>query len=290
MQLIKNKGITNMNTKRFISIILCILICLSMCACGLINKPEPETTTKRPEVRVTFPEGYTVLQIANLLEEKEVCSAAEFMDACKTIPEGYENLICPESADNKIFILEGYVFPDTYDFFVGEGAKNALSRFLSNAKSKVSDEYFARADELGMSMYEVFTLASIIQSECSNPEEMANVSSVFHNRLEKAASGFPYIGSDVTRQYIGVKMKEYIEKNGLDYDALFGAYCTNDGYDLKTMGLPTGPVCNPGSSAIKAALYPSDTDYLYFFTDKNGGFHYNMTLAKHQSEYNNLQK
>lgn len=224
------------------------------------------------------------MQISELLEEKGVCSAADFQEACKTVPEGYQTLV-GELDETRVFVLEGYIFPDTYDFYVGEGAKNALSRFLANTKSKITQDHFDRADELGMTMNEVITFASVIQSEAGINSEMTNVSSVFHNRLAKQASGFPYIGSDVTRHYIEKKMAHYIETNELDYDALFAAYCTNDGYELKTQGLPNGPICNPGLSAVNAALWPSDTDYLYFFTDPDYGFHYNKTLSAHQSEY-----
>lgn len=267
-------------------IIASFLICtflITLTSCGTHKEPQ-NTTTATPTVRITFPEGYTVIQISELLEENGVCSAADFQEACKTVPESYATLV-GDIDEMHIFALEGYIFPDTYEFYVGEGAQNALSRFLSNTKNKITQKYFDRAEELGLTMNEVFTLASVIQSEASVTSEMANVSSVFHNRLAKQASGFPYLGSDVTRHYIEKKMAEYIETNQLDYDALFEAYCTNDGYSLKTQGLPSGPICNPGISAVNAALWPSDTDYLYFFTDKDNNFHYNKSLSAHQSEY-----
>lgn len=272
-----------------LSLVLAMTFLFMLSSCQKIEK-EPETTTAVPTVKVTFPEGFTLLQIAERLEENGVCSAADFIEACKNVPEGYENLLGGITPENRIFMLEGYIFPDTYEFYVGENAKNALSRFLSNTKSKITQEYFDRADELGMTMNEVFTLASVIQSEASVSSEMPSVSAVFHNRLKRANNGFPYIGSDVTRQYIEAKMKAYIEENQLDYDALFGAYCTNDGYDLKIKGLPNGPVCNPGLSAIKAALYPTESEYLYFFTDKEGKFHYNTSYSAHQSQYNSYYR
>ncbi len=260
---------------RIISISLLISTLVLFSACGLLSPKEEEPeTTATPTVKVTFPEGFTVIQIAERLEENGVCSANEFMELCKTVPEGYNALLGDIDTENKIFALEGYIFPDTYEFYVGEGAKNALSRFLDTTRSRISIEYFDRAEELGLTMNEVFTLASIIQSECGVPSEMGNVSSVFHKRLENQANGFPYLGSDVTRHYIEKKMKSYIEENDLDYDSLFAAYCTNNKYPLKTQGLPSGPICNPGMAAIEAALWPSETDYLYFFTDKEGNFNY----------------
>ena len=225
------------------------------------------------------------MQISELLEKNKVCSAVDFQNACKTVPEKYKELTGNISAENRIFVLEGYLFPDTYEFYVGESVNNVLDRFLKNTASKISPEDIARAKEINMTMNEVMTLASIVQCEAGVASEMPSVSAVFHNRLEKSASGFPYIGSDVTRHYIEKKMKTYINENELDYDSLFAAYCTNDGYDLKTQGLPNGPICNPGYSAIKAALYPAEEDYLYFFTDPQGEFHYNTSFRKHQTEY-----
>ena len=121
---------------------------------------------------------------------------------------------------------------------------------------------------MGYTLDQALTLASIIQSEASDPENMPMVSSVFANRL-KPGSGFGYLGSDVTRHYIEREMKAYIEEQGMDYDALFGAYCTNDGYSLKTTGLPAGPICNMGKAAIEAALNPAESKYYYFFTDND---------------------
>ena len=260
-----------------------LILSFALTSCG-IKKDEP-TTTAVPTVKVTFPEGYTVLQISELLEKNKVCSAEDFQNLCRTVPENYKTLIGEPRTTNVIFPLEGYLFPDTYEFYVGESAQSVLERFLSNTKSKLTEEHFKRAEELGMTMNEVITFASVIQSEAGVNSEMADVSAVFHNRLERQASGFPYIGSDVTRHYIEKKMKPYIEENELDYNALFADYCTNDGYDKKTQGLPKGPICNPGLSAINATLNPSDADYLYFFTDPDGGFHYNHSLSKHQTEY-----
>lgn len=275
--------------KKYICIILSLTFCFLLTACGS-GKSSDEQTTAIPTVKITFPEGYTILQISEKLEQNNVCSADEFRELCKTVPEGYSALLGDIDTSNKIFALEGYIFPDTYEFYVNEGAKNALSRFLSNTRSKITVSYFDRAKELGMSMNEVFTLASVIQSECGIAEEMPKVSSVFHNRLQNQNNGFPYLGSDVTRHYIEKKMKSYIEENGLDYDTLFASYCTNDSYSLKTGGLPAGPICNPGLSAINAALWPDDDEYLYFFTDNDGAFHYHKTYSEFQRDWNSISK
>ena len=151
----------------------------------------------------------------------------------------------------------------------------------------ISDEDLAKVNSMGYTLDQALTLASIIQSEASDPENMPMVSSVFANRL-KPGSGFGYLGSDVTRHYIEREMKAYIEEQGMDYDALFGAYCTNDGYSLKTTGLPAGPICNMGKAAIEAALNPAESKYYYFFTDNDWNYYYNETLSGHQSQWNQL--
>lgn len=269
--------------KKLIALLLAFSMLFAFAACG--EEEETDTTTVDPTVNVTIPEGYTVLEIAELLETSNVCSAVEFLNACNTVPAGYEDLLSGSDTEGRVFLLEGYLFPDTYNFYKGSSVSTVIDTMLKNTLSKLTDTYYDRATELGYTMDEVLTFASVIQGECSISSEMANVSAVFHNRLENSGS-FPYIGSDVTRHYIEDEvMERYISQTGMDYDTLFGNYCTNDSYDLKTSGLPIGPINNPGLSAIEAALYPGDTDALYFFTDPDGNFHYNSSFSAHQSEY-----
>ena len=238
-------------------------------------------------VTVTFPEGSTVLDIAEKLEKNNVCSAADFEAVCSKVPEGYDRLFEGVTEENRVFVLEGYLFPDTYEFYKEEGAEKAAKRFLDNMNAQITDDDLAKAKARGYTLDQALTLASVIQSEASDPANMPMVASVFVNRL-KEGSGFPYLGSDVTRHYIERKMKAYIEANGLDYNTLFGAYCTNDGYTYKTTGLPAGPICNMGKSAIEAALSPAESNYYYFFTDNDWNYYYNETLSGHQTQWNQL--
>lgn len=237
---------------------------------------------------ITFPEGSTVLSIANSLEKHGVCKAADFEKACTTVPSGYDRLFQNYDPSGRVFALEGYLFPDTYEFYLGENVNMAVGRFLDNANAKITDQDIADAKAMGYTIDQMLTLASIIQTEASDPNQMPKVSSVFHNRLNSPA--FPYIGSDVTRKYIEVKCKDYIQTHGLDYNTLFGNYCTNDGYTYKRKGLPIGPVCSCGTNAIHAALHPDKDKYLYFFTDPQGGYHYNVHLTDHQLQYAKAQK
>lgn len=126
-----------------------------------------------------------------------------------------------------------------------------------------------------MTIDEVVTLASVIQAECSYPSEMANVSGVFHNRLDDPAN-YPKLQSDVTIFYIRDEILPYAGSDTEDfYDQLYNTYIHS--------GLPVGPICSPGEDALKAALYPTDHDYYYFITDKESNFLYAETLAEHNA-------
>lgn len=284
------------HTRRVITVCVVVILLLAILAGVFVGVRKHVRTERRAAaeqalqeriVKVNFPEGSTVLDIAAKLEKNGVCSADEFETVCTTIPVGYDRLFQGVTPDNKVFVLEGYLFPATYEFYKGEGADKAVKRFLDAMNRNVSDEDLAKAAEKGYTLEQALTLASVIQSEASDPQNMPMVSSVFTNRL-KPGSGFPYLGSDVTRHYIERKMKDYISEKGLDYNALFGAYCTNDSYQYKTTGLPVGPICNVGTDALAAALNPATSNYYYFFTDNDWNYHYNETLSGHQGEWQKL--
>ncbi len=271
-------------TRRIITIAVAAVLLLAILAGVLVNvrnnrrearQAAAEKALQERIVKVTFPEGSTVLDIAQKLEENNVCTADEFEAVCTKVPEGYDRLFADVTTDNKVFVLEGYLFPSTYEFYKEEGAEKAVKRFLDATNKQITDEDLAKVNSMGYTLDQALTLASIIQSEASD------------NRL-KPGSGFGYLGSDVTRHYIEREMKAYIEEQGMDYDALFGAYCTNDGYSLKTTGLPAGPICNMGKAAIEAALNPAESKYYYFFTDNDWNYYYNETLSGHQSQWNQL--
>lgn len=258
--------------KRAIALLLLISLSFTLLACN--QKQDKPQTTEKPSVRITFPEGYTILQIAKLLESKGVCSSTDFLELTKKAPQNFALASEIKSPENRIFLLEGYIYPDTYDFYVGEGAQNALLRFLKNTSAKITQEDKARATELGYTIDEIITLASIIQSEAGNPAEMKKVSSVFHNRLN---SSYKKLESDVTILYIKDKLSTVITDEA-QRSAYYKLYST---YEIA--GLPVGAICNPGRAAINAALYPDQTDYMFFVTDKNNGsYYYASTFAQHK--------
>lgn len=272
--------------KRFTAIFLACVLIFSLSACEK-GDGVPFITTKSATtapvntVTVTFPEGMTVLEIAQKLEDNGVCSADEFLTVCNSPCDG----ITIDNPDERVFLLEGYIFPDTYEFYLNSDAESVLKRFIDNYNSKINDEVKAEIEATGYTVDEMLTLASIIQKECDEDiSECANVSSVFHNRLNSPS--FPYLQSDPTTFYIKNKLGEYLGYNSelnLDeqseevqnYMELYSTYYCH--------GLPAGPICNPGMKAIRAAISPADTDYVYFLTDASGeNFYYASTLSEHQ--------
>ena len=255
-----------------------IVVCGAVGAKKLIShlkQPDPPAPVQTvATVRITFPEGYTVLQMGELLEKNGVCSKSDFYAAANTSAEG----INIENPQDRMFLLEGYLFADTYDFYVGEDASSVVKRFTDNFKEKITPEFEQRASELGYSLDEMLSLASIIQKECDEDiEECKNVSSVFHNRLKQNRKG--YLGSDVTYFYLKNALDYIGGKENPRYETLLNNYYT---YSPYRKGLPAGPICNPSLKAIEAALYPNDTDYYFFLTDEScKNFFYAETYEQH---------
>ena len=275
--------------KKLFTVIIFVFCIFMLCGCS--NSSENKTTladlsetsaTGLSTVTVTIPEGFTAVQIAERLEENEVCSAEAFMTEINDIEKlkGIYRFIDEISTESKAFYLEGYIFPDTYEFYKNEGAAAALSRFLKNTESKLTDEYYTRADELGFTMDEIITLASIVQSESGYPDENKLVSSVLHNRIKS-----PYYGRlqcDVTIAYINTYISDslYLDGDTERFKELYNTY--------KCKGLPAGAICNPGRDCIVAALYPEETDYYFFVTDKDMNYYYNKTFDAHLAKCREL--
>ena len=240
-------------------------------------------------VTVMIPEGYNAQQIGQLLEENLVCRADDFEKYYRSKLEKYDFEEQITVTENRFYALEGYLFPDTYEFYViddlpdkpsmdtSQYAKQAAEKMYSNFQNKITNKMYARAKELGMTFDEVVTLASIIQKEGTNEENMANISSVFHNRLENMYE-YPHLQSDTTDNYIEDVIRPNIPSSSLAlYENVITAY---DTYTCE--GLPAGPICSPGLEAINAALYPAETDYYYFLSSSDGVFYYASTIEKHE--------
>lgn len=233
-------------------------------------------------VRVVFPEGSTVQQMAEHLEEEGVCTASAFINTLKTVDfsEDYEFITSIDNQDQRYYALEGYLYPDTYDFYMGENPTSVVKKFLDNFEAKWTEEYQERADELGLTMDEVITLASIIQAEAANDDQMPGVSSVIHNRLNNSYT-FPKLECDSTTAYYTKYIAPHFSNTSADMNTMELYQNRYDTYDNDCIGLPVGPISNPGNAAISAALYPSDTGYYFFNHDVNGGIYYAVTAAEH---------
>lgn len=266
--------------KKLTALISAVLLILSFSACNikeLVSVPQTTVSTTSNVVTVTFPEGSPVSHMAKLLEENGVCSAADFMaEANNPLNlEGFSFEI--PNPENRAYLLEGYLFPDTYEFYRNESASSVIKRFLKNTEKKLGEDIRLRCDELGFTLDEVLTLASIIQEEAGDPAEMDKVSSVLHNRLNSRS--FPKLQCDVSVFYLREYVKPYFDETR--YSEFVELYNT---YDCE--GLPEGPITNSGIEAVKAALYPEETDYYFFITDNDGVYHYAETWAEHVDNCN----
>lgn len=239
-------------------------------------------SSTRDEVKVSFPEGFTLYQMARRLEENKVCKADEFLRAINTYDFDYE--FEQEISNNslKFHKLEGFAFPDTYFFFVDDNPVNVAKKLLQNFNNRVDETLRARMKELGYTLEETIIIASIVQREAGRSDEMARVASVYANRLKNPGT-YPNLQADPTRGYAEelAKQMDRVDQRVLD------AYNTYEG-----TGLPPGAICNPGLDAIKATLYPEETDYFYFCTNLDSPldereFFYAKTLEEHEE---NLRK
>ncbi|MEE0808422.1 MAG: endolytic transglycosylase MltG [Acutalibacteraceae bacterium] len=245
---------------------------------------------KAENVTVTIPEGtgindyiknvngedVTVKGIATILEEAGVCTKSDFIYALNEVEFEDSRLLENCNVGKTYYALEGYLFPETYNFYSydsAECAKMVVDRMIAQTDKRITDEMYDRAEELGYTMNEILTMASVIQMEAGqNFKEMKNVAAVFYNRLNDKNEGT--LGSSPTCYY------------GESFKNDDGRYNT---YNVK--GLPPGPLCSPGLEAIKAALYPTkDSPYLYFVTDKDGNFYYHKTAAEQQKTINSLKQ
>lgn len=230
-------------------------------------------------IKLSFPEGWTVQQIFEKLEKNDVCATNKLYSAIRSSSYTYEFYTALKDNSSRYLKLEGYMFPDTYDFYVNADTNYVIKKFLDNFESKWTDEYQARADKLGYTCDEIITIASIIQKEAADVEQMKTVSSIIHNRLTYFAD-YPTLGCDSTAIYVSNYVTPVVG------EAAGNAYL--HAYDTSAVrGLPPGPICNPGMDAIKAALYPEDTNYFFFAHDNKGNIYLSENLNGHK---NNLVK
>lgn len=236
--------------------------------------------TGKPEsIQITIPEGLTYREIANLFVKKDLTTQDQFDRAMKYEKYDYDFVNQITNVNNREFALEGYLFPDTYEFAKNVTSKSIVEMMLSNFNKKIQPEYYKRAKELGMSMDQIITLASIIEREANSTKERQMVSAVFHKRLKSNDPTINKLQSCATIQYIYLnkegKVKPILSYQDTQIDDPYNTYIHR--------GLPPGPICSPGLDAIKAALYPDeDCDYMFFIAKGDGTTKFSKTFAEHQ--------
>lgn len=226
---------------------------------------------KAKTVKLTFPEGYTAEQIINLLDENKVCEREKFIETMNNtdFTKEYEFVRTMANLDKRYMRLEGFLFPDTYEFYVGEDPISVLKKFLTNFNNKWDSDYGVKAQKLGLTVDQVIILASIVQAE-SYVEDMPVVASILHNRIKSGMR----LDCDSTRNYVLNHMSNITEEQKATYSKLYNTYECDK--------LPVGAICNPGIEAIESIINPATTDYFYFIHDAENVFRVARNLNEHE--------
>lgn len=223
-------------------------------------------TPSREATKITIPEGYEVKQIAQKLDEAGIVAWQDFYAAL--VPEDYDYKFLKDlpERDGR---MEGYLFPATYEIPDGMSPHDIIDLMLAAFDSQFKEEYYERAAELGMTVDQIITMASIVEREAGEGEERATVAGVFYNRRN---SGMKF-QSCATVQYILGEKKPVLAIADTQIDSPYNTYLYED--------FPIGPICNPGMDCIEAALYPEVTDAYYFVLGKDGTHIFSNTYEEH---------
>lgn len=242
------------------------------------------SSTRGALISITIPEGYTVDQIFQRLEKNNICTAESLYRVLETVDFGneYDFIAKIDNPDDRYCILEGYMFPATYEFEQGTEPASVIRKFLDAFKSRWSEEFAAKATELGMSMDEIITIASIVEKEGNGKGQFLQISSVLHNRLNRSGL-YPTLDCNSTKDYV----KNTVSKraNPSELNKFVVSYNT---YEVP--GLTPSAICNPGLDAIEAALYPTPTKYYFFRHDKNNKIYMAETIEEHNANGRTVEK
>ena len=229
---------------------------------------------------ITVIPGWTVRDIAAYLKDQGVIQEEEaFLSLCR---DGREfsayyyvaDVLATKNASARLFALEGYLAPDTYEIYTNATPQDIVKKLLSQTEAVFTNELHDRAEEMGLTMDQAITLASMIEKEAKTAD-FARVSAVFHNRLKKNMT----LGSDVTVKYASGVKRMSLTNSDLQVNSPYNTY--------QNKGLPIGPICSPSAAAIRAALYPDEQfvadQYLYFCSKDpgTGELYFSRTLEEH---------
>ena len=223
-----------------------------------VSSKSSSSQTAPKTVRVTIPEGFTFYQIAQRLEKNGVCTAKAFYQAAQNYsPKSFS---VPTDA-KRAYKMEGYLFPDTYEFYVNDDPEDVLIKMLNNFNAKAG----------GITDKQLI-VASIVEKESRSVENARLVASVIYNRLNARMK----LEMDATREYVNDNITASpLLSNASRFAAVYNTYTC--------AALPAGPICNPGSRAVQAAMNPASSEYLYFFFGNDNQNHYSKTYEKHQA-------
>lgn len=230
-------------------------------------------STSRMTTTVTIPEGYTVHQIFQLLQEKGVSSVDKLEEAAANHNYGFSFL--KDIPLGQATRLEGYLFPDTYEFYMGEEPKYVINKMLVNFDEKLTDTMRQQVTDKGYTLGQVISIASMIEKE-TDGSDRGMIASVIYNRLNHAGGGTQgYLQVDATIQYVLPEGQIVSES---DYDTVDSPYNT-----YKNKGLPPGPISNPGQESILAAINPEKTNYYYYALGDDGYHHFFSSYSEFQA-------
>ena len=220
--------------------------------------------------KLTVPEGFNIDQVAELVAEAGFAENTRFIEAATDADLVRKNGIHAET-------FEGYLFPETYYFPKKVKVETIMSTMVDRFWKVFGSAWQERADQLGFSIHQIVTLASIIEKETGAPFERPVISSVFHNRLKKKMR----LESDPTVIYGLKNFDGNLKRTHLETPTPYNTY--------KIKGLPMGPIANPGAKSLEAALYPADTKYIYFVSKKNKTHQFSTNLKDHNQAVQKYQ-
>ena len=264
---------------------------------ALVNQMSPRSGNRVVIEDVLIPEGYNCQQIFALLEQKGICKAADLEAwAASGELDDYWFLEGIERGDK--YCLEGFLFPDTYDFYENSTPKAALEKMLDGFDYRFSAELYDQLPALNAHISEMMrkngkddayiashqldlrgliTVASLIEEETASSKESYNIASVIYNRLYNWGSNPPYLNIDAAIFYALGEHKSALTAEDLQIDSLYNTY--------RYQGLVPGPITNPGLDSIKAALDPEETSYYYYVLNPEAGLHdFSKTLEEHEKK------
>ncbi len=249
------------------------------------------TFDDRETVSVTFPEGISVFRFGSLMEEAGLCTADEFIDVANNGDFSQFKFWNERTIhENAFMACEGFLFPETYEFFVGDDVYNMVEKIYAEFDKRFTDEMYTQVEEMGFTLSEFITLASIVQEEAGPVEQQSNVAAIFmarltpNNEVEMLQSNCAsHFQNDEDNNYIYNYMAPYFGGWDSIPQEMFNSYNT---YEL--IGLPAGPISNPGMDAIQNTLnyqtseyYTPEDPYYYFLTDFTGKYYYERTYSAH---------